>query len=394
MPADASAVAAPSTEGEHAPLAPSGGFTWVNCTGSIALCRSIPPEDRIDCDEEESELGTAAHEFGALGIIKGRQPLGTVASNGYIYDAEMEEAVNTYLDDIDSIRADCYHSPKAHDHIEERVNCDRIHTDCWGTPDYWAYNPETQTVYLRDYKNGRKFVEVFECWQLILYAAGVAREIGSFPGLRFNLGVIQPRAFHPEGPVRIWQPTQVELAKLWDKAARSAQMAFSDDPICKPGPWCYKCPGRLRCEAFIQDLGAVQNYIGSANPIGMTPAQTAIELVLARRAEKMLKYHLDALETEVANYSMRGESMPAVCVERGKGREVWKCSDAQAIALGKLHGVDIAKPTKAITPLQARSKGVDEEAMRLLTHTPSTGLTITEASNSQASLTFARNPVQ
>lgn len=380
------------TRGEHSVFAPSGAFTWVNCAGSLKMVHSIPADQRQECDIEASEEGTAAHDFGARLITGTTLAVGAVAENGHVLTDEMLEAVATYYEEINRIRCECQVQGFIQ-HIEKRVECERVHALCFGTPDYWCYNPETQTLYVRDYKHGHKPVEAFECWQLILYTAGILRELGTFPGMRFDLGIVQPRSYHSDGVVRTWRPTLAELGNLWDRAKRSATMALSDDPVCKPGAWCYKCPGRLHCKANQLATGAIMDYMESATPTFMTPAQTAAELVMLRRVKKLLEYRIDAAETEVINYHQRGELMPAVCVERGKGREVWKCPQKQAIAIGTIYGKELAKSPQAITPKQARKLGIPEEAIRNLTHTPETGLTITEAEHSNAGLTFARNPI-
>ena len=359
----------------HARLSPSSASRWVACPGSIALCESVPREEG---DQEAARIGSAAH-WVAERWLGGAEPvIGQETPQGVIVDADMVDAVEIYVDHVRDT------SEFAELHLEERVNCPEIHMDCWGTPDCWTV--QDGTVYLWDYKHGREPVDVWENWQLLVYAAGLLRYVPYVD--RATLTIVQPRAFHRDGPVRSWTATVDDLVPYWTQARISASTALGNAPTCHAGLQCRRCPGRLYCEANAAVTGADCDYAGTTTPGEVTPEQAALEWVFLSRAAKRIQARLDACEAIISHAALEGRRLPHVDVYRGQGRLAWSRSRDEVLALGEIYGLPLTKPADLITPKQAEKLGIDQSILSSFTHRPETGLKIKEASNREARLVF------
>lgn len=97
-----------------------------------------------------------------------------------------------------------------------------------------------------------------------------------------------------------------------------------------------------------------------ALPQVLTPNAVGVELRYAQAALKLLKARVDALEQQALATLRSGKDVPHFRVEHAEGRERWKKTDAEIIALGKMLGFDFAKPQEAITPRQAGLRGLPD----------------------------------
>jgi hypothetical protein len=80
---------------------------------------------------------------------------------------------------------------------------------------------------------------------------------------------------------------------------------------------------------------------------------------MLERAQERLTARVDGLrELTLANLR-RGDAVPYYGLEASKGRAQWTLPTEQLIAVGKLLGKDLAKPS-VVTPAQAKKLGVDD----------------------------------
>ena len=66
----------------------------------------------------------------------------------------------------------------------------------------------------------------------------------------------------------------------------------------------------------------------------------------------------------------KGEPATGWTLEQGYGREKWTQPVADVLALGAALGYDLAKPQEAITPAQARKKGIDDAVISAYSEKP------------------------
>src|SRR5579863_10074613 len=166
-------------------LSPSHAPRRMACPGSYKL-ESQVPKDSSDYAQE----GILAHKIAADILRYGEYTLSDNTGT-----EEMFEGAKLYEG---FVRSTITEYPI---HIEELLDISSIHPDCRGTPDAWGRRNLFE-LHVFDYKFGHSFVEVYENWQLIEYAAGILQKLG-IDGIKdqntfVNMHIIQPRSFLPE----------------------------------------------------------------------------------------------------------------------------------------------------------------------------------------------------
>jgi len=333
---------------DHAILAPSSAARWVQCPGSVAMQLASPA---INDDPEASEEGVAAHARAAL------QVRGLPVE--HIDDREMDEAAALYAN---TIRSRIIAIAEPHEvHVEERVDCYNVHPENWGTPDCWVFCRATMVLDVYDFKYGHKYVDAFENWQLLNYAAGILKQLGIITApTTINLHIIQPRSYHRDGPVRTWS---LQLADFYPKyqqrLSKAAELAMSADAPCITGPECEYCTARHTCPALIAVGYQILEASCHSLPLNLSPH--ALGMVLTQVREGIAR--LEAIETgltqQATNVLRNGGRVTGWMLVSTQGRKAWTKPIEEVIMLGTMMGVQLSKPG-VITPTQAIAAGLDE----------------------------------
>lgn len=361
---------------DHAPLPPSSAHMWIACHGWRRLNAAAVP---LDDDETASEEGTAAHWVALCEISGDRRPaVGDLAPNGVAVTDDMIDGAALYADAIGSERSSLL--------AEARVDVPYVHEDNWGTPDAWRLFDNIVDVW--DYKFGHRYVDAFENWQLIDYAAGIVGALKLPPDsdILVRMTIVQPRCYVAQ-PVRSWTITVGELIEYADRLRDAARAA--DDPAaeCSTGPYCRDCKARHECPAHLRSGGAAIELSGASTPVNITPAALGRELALIRSAMDRLKSIESGLTAHGMALARDGARIPGFALKQGAGRTRWTQGVAEVIALGAMMGIDIAKPG-ALTPNQAIKAGLDVTLVEAYSETPKGAVTL-EADGSKFERIFA-----
>lgn len=248
---------------EHSRLSPSGAKRFIACPGSVRLGDALPDKSSVFAKE-----GTAAHELAELCLRSNDKPsmlLGRViniAANGpwkiavaghvpenddqFVITRGMVSAVQTYLDYVEWFKKHGYEIT-----IEERVYLDHVVEGMSGMADLLAYSEEHEHLSVSDYKHGRGVaVEAYQNPQLACYAIGALRRYGNRPVKRVTLAVVQPRASHPRGPIRLWETTPEWLEAFEKELAEAAKRVDDPDAPLVPGDHCTFCKAAAICPAL------------------------------------------------------------------------------------------------------------------------------------------------
>lgn len=350
---------------QHAPIAPSSLDRTVGCAGWIKQA-----EGMVETPTAETIEGDAAH-WVALAMAAGlptEMLLNQMAPNGVRIDEEMIEGGTMWVETLEGYPA----TP------EERIAIERIHpTACWGTPDAWQHNPEIKMLRVADYKYGHKYVEVFENWQLIAYALGLIAKLGlrDFETI-LELVLVQPRCYHPDGPVRKWVVGGEKLRALANIAEAAAHEALSENPKTKSGPHCLFCPARHSCQTLQKTTGNFADFAGVADPMLTSSLDVGRELRLVNTALNRLEARQTGLQEQALALLKAGKVVPFFQLEESQARQDWTATPAEvlnAVGLLKLPPEAIArlsKPPALITPKQAIKLGVPADVVKLYSETP------------------------
>lgn len=265
----------------HARLAPSASHRWMECPGSIALSDGIEGTSSSFANE-----GTAAHELAGhclkMGFdadrfadhvidITAQAPPAMFLANPsahdgdkkWLVDEEMIESVQLYIDHVRGLLP--RDRKGAELDVEQRLDMTHVHRDIFGTGDATVFIEETGHLHVCDLKYGKGVVvEVADNPQLMLYGAGAVQRYQNRDLRQITLWVVQPRAPHPDGPVRSFDVNPLELMEWEDDLSAAATevdeattgrfqndkpVAGWDETFLKAGDWCKFCPALPSCPA-------------------------------------------------------------------------------------------------------------------------------------------------
>jgi len=331
----------------HSILAPSSAARRVACPGSRAL-EALYPQKETDAAQE----GTLAHQVAENALHFAYQRTFPNIINDFEVTEEMRDGALLYAETLKPLITQTWDT-------ETRLNISRIHPECFGTVDFYHYSPMNNILHVVDYKFGHGFVEVFENWQLIEYAAGLIDKLNIVKGdTKIVLMIIQPRSFHSDGPVRTWETTYVELSDYFERLKAVELKAMMPDALCTPSPECKYCSAKHACTS-LQASALVSVDIAYQNrPHDLTPRELGSELRILKAAANLLDARINGLEAQAIYQLQAGQTVPFFTLEPTQGRENWTIKAHEVAALGALFGVDLMKEPAAITPKQAIKAGL------------------------------------
>ena len=218
-------------------------------------------------------------------------------------------------------------------------------------------------IVILDYKHGHRFVSEVENWQLLSYLRAVLDWLAwpDLSGVRFSLGIMQPRAYDRRGFFRVWEiPAGTDMSRYWATLRNSAAAALQPDPVAVSGAHCLDCPGRAKCEALRQSGNRVLSVTAPSAPLTLSATEAASEYALLAQAQAILKARMAGLEDEMIAKYQSGERGFGYAVERAQTRLVWSCEPEKVALLGQLYGAGL-ETSGVKTPTQAIAAGVPEE---------------------------------
>lgn len=245
---------------DHSKLSPSASKRWMTCAGSIALIEKLFIDEltkyfeKLDLNQlkqllkSKSKLkalinsiqnttskyaaeGTVAHEICETCLLKNKKPeefLGLkMEADGFTFtvNQNMVDACNVYVDYINEYIHDAMAQANITIDCQVEVKCSlkplKIKGLDGGTSDCILINKDQQVLDVIDYKHGSGVaVEVKNNTQAMQYGLGallkLQEEGEDISDWQVYLTIIQPRAIHKDGPIRIWNVSAKALL-TWKK---------------------------------------------------------------------------------------------------------------------------------------------------------------------------------
>lgn len=342
----------------HARVMPSKLHLTVPCPGSLQLQEQVEARgDLTPATEEqaEGELGHLVALKHALGA--GHEwPVGRklkVSGHDFEIDDDMVDGAAIYADEA-----------QTGGRFEEAVSIPDVHPTCYGTLDYWRVITE---VYLRllkviDYKYGHRYVEVFQNFQLVAYAAGVARLLNLPLDFPVMLVIVQPRNY-THGSVREWKTTVGEIYAFCAQIiAPAVARALEPNPPTMTGLHCLDCQARHVCKTLQTSTANLVDYSGTAEVRDMPDTAVGAELRILKEAIKRLEARYTGLYEHASNLARSGHPIAHWGMQPGQARLKWKddVTPEKVAAMGDLYGIELRKPLAVKTPTQCIAAGVDK----------------------------------
>jgi hypothetical protein len=368
----------------HEDYAASAADQWMNCAGSIGLCAGLP-EQRSPYAEE----GTRAHEVleVELRCLLGGNDGADVAEAQAVWAAipqheraEMRDGVDAAINYVEARLAEC---PDARIWIEKRVKVSSRAAPgrVGGTSDIMIYYPSLGLLEVIDFKYGAGVaVEVIGNKQMRIYGLG-AYEMLQLNVSRIKVTIIQPRAFHPDGPIRSEEFDLVELLDFHADVEEAIEQTLLPNPTFTPGPkQCRWCNGRTICPAIqARAVGIAGQDFRSMTIVEMPSAKglTPDQLGYILASKDMVVGYFKAVEEEAYRLALDGTQIPGQKLVAAIGRRAFEGTTAEvSAALGAITGLPasefteesllgITETEKLIkTTLKPKGKDAVSEAMK------------------------------
>ena len=351
----------------HSTLGASSASRWLACPGSVELSK-LAPEPSVSL---AAELGTAAHKLGELCLEENKSPrdydgeiITTEAGNSFTVDSDMIDAVNVYVGYVNTEVVKLDELDYEYQlNIEKSFNLSWIAPKMFGTNDASIVSHEAGYIEIIDYKHGiGNVVEPEENIQGIYYALG-ALGVMPPPAIKtVKITIVQPRAPHPEGPVRSWTIGAKELydkyVPILEKGAKAARRKNAKlSPSAKACQW---CNAKSICPAIKDKAVETARLDFKAVPVKKDidvklDTLSLDDCVNVLAQAKMIEYFLDACKDRVKTHMLAGKPLNGMKYVRGNSSNKWEDPELAGNFLEALLG-DEAYTKKIITPAQAIKK--------------------------------------
>jgi len=340
----------------------------MECPGSVGLIKALalPLSD----EPEYRQAGTDGHTLlewclRSPGNVADAWEASDLTVNGKHPTVEMMDAVQVFLD---TVRPAIARASQVM--IEEHIDNPDFHPDFYGTVDCAVvYNNEgVVTLDVNDFKYGQGVVvEVYRNPQIMYYAFGILAKHPEVTLVR--LRIIQPRAYHPDGPVRTWVVDASEIRTWAEEVLRPAMM--TDSNALQPGPHCRFCPAKLVCPVMAALFEAAANA-DPAKVIALDDTALDVQYPLIAAA----KLYLAALETETYARQVRGATFAHSKLVHKKANRVWN-PEAVAALEAELPKDKLYEPAAFKSPAEVEKLGgVAKKLVAEYAFTPESGLTV------------------
>ncbi len=337
-------------------FAPSSSDRWMPCPGSIDLIG----EEKDESTSEPAERGTAAHELLNVCVSTGKPPLKFKGQKfnvksplgPFVADNAMCNAVEYAVDYIRSRKPTKVWSEQE---LDIPATGEQGHVDV-----AMLYDNVLEVL---DYKNGVVPVEVRDNNQMRLYVLGVLEALSKTElgrtllkkVKRVRITVVQPNAYHVEGPVRSHM-YRLEALRVFDGEVRQiVREVEAGSARLAAGPQCKYCPARARCETFAKHVHAEakQDFakVLTGKPEPKKPSlMTNAQLGQMFSALPLLEEWIKAVRERVAQLLVKDpEAVPGVKLVAGRSQRYWRDPEETMKAFKRLgYKPDLYAPRKLV----------------------------------------------
>ncbi len=233
---------------KHSPIGASSMYRWATCPGSIKLSEGMPNKSSVAAAE-----GSAAHEFVALALERGFKE----NKNAAAIMEDQVEFMTVYTKYVLKLKQG---NPC---HIEHSFDMGEVFPGLYGTADCVIYEKDKRLLHVIDYKHGIHLpVEVKDNLQLQYYALGALVTL-NYPCTDVRMTIVQPRCYHPEGPIRSWTVSAMQFIDFEADLIDAAKKTKLKSAKFQAGEHCLFCPAKPKCpEKHSERVGEAKKQFG------------------------------------------------------------------------------------------------------------------------------------
>jgi hypothetical protein len=377
------------SEQEHAHLGASNAAIWMNCAEAGRQMRHAKGNTRTSI---HAATGTAAHLLCEMGLTFGmdavRQKDGdiiTVDKYDIAVDEEMLKAVEKFVEHVEAHSRDALFFA-----TETRVSLDFLYgihnrpkvERLFGTADTIIVRrsplDEQLELHVFDYKHGAGVPVDADTPQGKYYALGVLLSWTGNPIARVFVHIVQPRAPHPDGPVRIAEYTPKQLLDFGKEVMDAVETIHTGKGGFKTGKHCRFCPLAGQCPKLFEEnlalaagdfavsrdaintKGAAHNMM-QAGLLGNFNILSGAEIAFILNRRDVFKRWIDSVEQEAMRRLSRNDTVQGWKLVDKRPRHVWKGEEKLGYTLKQRLTEEVL-----VSPAQARKRLTEEEYDRLV----------------------------
>ena len=348
-------------------LPASKAHMWGSPTGCPAWATMAVgyPENKSESMRE----GASAHQL-ASELITHCAPLwddwkGKQSVSGIPYTEAMFEGAKMYSEDILACLEDsgCLG-------INHPFTASKVSTLNTGKCDAFIHDIDSGVLWIWKYQFGYTPAEVFENWTLLNVACGLLESFKEPHGVHtVTMRIVQPRAFHQDGPVREWSIHISELNKYANILRTGANNSLDPKAKAQSASHCKRCTARHTCPASLKSGLTLYEVATQSTPLSLSPEALSVQYGIVKRASEQLEGIKAGLEEQITETLKNGSSIPGYILGTSRTHPKWRHKVDEVIKIGKEAGLDLRKK-EVITPIQARKLGIDPETLNENTYIP------------------------
>lgn len=369
----------------HSLNSPSSFSRRIGCPGSANMERDIPSESSVYADE-----GTAAHELGEMCLKKGDNPEDyrgetiIVEKEGprreFVVDGDMISAVEVHVNH-------CRQLLGRH-MIEHKFMLPFLGEGEKGTSDFTAL--KDGILHVVDYKHGKGVpVDAIDNIQGLCYGLGAAEEFADDDWHTLRITIVQPRAYHDDGPVRSWDVPREELVDYLINFAYASKLTQDPNAPLKVGKWCRFCKAKVNCPAqvqFAKDTLEMDFEDETSKPVPPELLSDERILDLVFNKIKLIEQWCQTLKDYAQKKAEAGEPIPGSKLVYTRAVRMWKDKEIAEKALAGKYGDQIYEKKFLTAPAFEKVIGKKEfKEVDFLVDKISTGVTLVPESDPRES---------
>lgn len=378
----------------HVRLGGSKAHRWLACPASPRLEEEAGPQ----VYGPHAAEGTSAHSVGETALRTGKNAddfLG-MEFEGFEVTAEMAEAVQVYVDWVRNASS----VADATLMLEHRIDLSKLNPPepMTGTADCLIVVPSLRLLIVADYKHGRgHVVEVNGNKQTRYYALGALLSLPAElrAGIdKVQMTIVQPRAFHPDGPVRSETIDLLELVDFADDILKAANAAQDPDAPAVPGDHCLFCAAAGNCRARSDQAVVLAQQEFSVVPqlSNMSTAEIAARVAEIEPKLGVVEAWLKEAKKHLEEQLKSGAEVPGWKLVQKRATRVWSDPakvEEWALLEAGLDKADIYTAPELKSPAQLETLVGKKAFPASLTVSVSSGYNLAPASSSKPSVAIS-----
>ena len=308
--------------GFHSLNSPSSFSRRIGCPGSANAEKDLP-----NTTSKFAAEGTAAHELGENCLGGGTNPSDHAGEmieveefGSFEVNADMISAVEVYVDHCRALMESENFA------IEDRFDLSFLGKGQSGTSDFTAVH--NGVLHVVDYKHGKGVpVDVIGNVQGMCYGLGASKRFDEYEWDTLRITIVQPRAYHEDGPVRSWDIPRDELFDYMMDYAGYAKATEDDDAPRNVGDWCRFCKAKPTCPAqnlFAEEATEMDFNEPTSKPIPVNQLTDEQLTDLVLNKIKLIEGWCKSVKEHAQERAEAGDALKGTKLVHTRNSRVWK----------------------------------------------------------------------